>query len=129
MGEALKLVIDQTQNGLNSRYSPGTYYLQAEEVTVLHLLQVRDVGLEGSRAVELTDVFGLKPEIEGVASWLRPTGLTTTKDPNYRQVFDLVVQQALRCQPPGSIGFQAVHTGRDAHLTGHEFDLMTAGVS
>ena len=82
-----------------------TCYLQVEEVTVLHVLEVRDIGFQTRGVIKLTDprLCSLSLEIEGTASWLRPAGLTTPNDSRGRQVLDIVVEQTAGRDMFGSI--------------------------
>ena len=93
--------------------------------------EISDVSLQAGGVVELTDlhVISLLPEIEGVALRLRPARLTTPDDSSGRQVLDVVVEQTLGRATPVSIRWQAVDAARDAHLTGDEFEVITAGIS
>ena len=85
----------------------------------IYVLEISDVRLQAGCVVKLT-YLALLPEIEGVASRLRPARLTTPNDSLGRQVLDVMVEQTPRCKETVIVSRQAVHGKRDAHFTSSE---------
>ena len=102
--------------------------LQFKKGTALHVLEISDVSLLAGCVVKLTHLT-LLPEIEGVASRLRPARLTTPNDSLGCQVLDVMVEQTLRCEATPIVSRQAVHRMRDAHLASNKFVKTTLIVS
>ena len=68
--------------------------LQFKEGAALHVLEISDVSLQAGCVVKLTCLI-LLPDIEGVASRLRPACLTTPNDSLGCPVLYVMVEQTL----------------------------------
>ena len=87
--------------------------------------EVSDASLGPGGIVKLTHPHfcRLTQDIEGVAHWLRPAGLTTPHNSLHPNGFDDMVKQTVGHRVP--VNWWAVEWTHSAHLTGHEL-LVTA---